>query len=280
MNILSPAKINLFLHVIRKRPDNYHDIQSLMCPVGLFDSIKIEFKGDTIAVSCDNPDVPNDESNLAFRAAVLFFEKIGIKPPGIFIKIDKKIPVAAGLGGGSSNAATVLKALNHHFSKHFSHDQLNKMGLEIGADVPFFLLGKPAIASGVGEQLELYENLPEFKVILIYPDIKVTTAKVYKNLNLRLTNCEKKPKYPFFKNRDFDFKSHLYNDLEAVVVSWHPEILEVKNTLARYGAEGVLMSGSGPTVFGLFRNPNKAHETMKKLSGHEKWRVFLVDVLL
>lgn len=279
MKILSPAKINLFLHVIQKRPDNYHDIFSLMCPVGLYDSISFEFTGHSIRVTCDHPDVPEDESNLAFQAAALFSEKTGNRSLGLLMKIEKNIPVAAGLGGGSSNAATVLNVLNQHYSEPFSMDQLQKMGLAIGADVPFFLLGKPAIASGIGEQLEVYGHWFDFKVVLVYPDIKVSTAKVYKNLNLRLTNCKKKPKYPISKKREFDLESHLHNDLEAVTLPWHPEILEVKKNLALCGADGVLMSGSGPSVFGLFRNPDKAYEAAKRLSDSKTWRIFLADIL-
>ncbi len=280
MKILSPAKINLFLHVIQKRPDGYHDIFSLMCPVSVYDSISFEFTGQAIRVTCDHPDVPEDESNLAFRAAVLFSEKIGNRSLGLMMKIDKNIPVAAGLGGGSSNAATVLKVLNKHYSEPFSMGQLQKMGLAIGADVPFFLLGKPAIASGIGETLDVYDHWFDFKVVLVYPGISVSTARVYKNLNLRLTNCKKKPKYPIFEKRKFDLTSHLHNDLEAVTLSWHPEILEIKNRLALCGADGVLMSGSGPSVFGLFRSPDKAYEAAKRLSDNKAWRIFLADILV
>ncbi len=280
MEILSPAKINLFLKVLKKRPDGYHDIFSLMCPVSLYDIISFDFTGNGISVSCNHPDVPEDETNLAFKAAYLFFEKIGNRSSGLFLKIDKKIPVAAGLGGGSSNAATVLKALNKHYANPFSQEQLQNMGLAIGADVPFFILGKPAIARGVGERLNAYDGLVNCKVILICPDIKVSTAQVYKNLNLGLTNCKKKPKYPIFKNHHFDFGSNLYNDLEPVAISWHPEISEVKNALFLHGADNVLMSGSGPTVFGLYKSVSHACEAVEKLSENKLWKVFLANLLL
>jgi 4-diphosphocytidyl-2-C-methyl-D-erythritol kinase len=280
MEILSPAKINLFLKVLKKRPDGYHNIFSLMCPVSLYDIISFDFTGHGICVSCNHPDVPEDETNLVFKAADLFFEKMGDRPPGLLIKIDKKIPVAAGLGGGSSNAATVLKALNKHYAKPFSQEQLQKMGLAIGADVPFFILGKPAIARGVGERLKVYGGLVDCKVILICPHIKVSTAQVYKNLNLGLTNCKKKPKYPIFKNRNFDFGSNLYNDLETVATSWHPEILELKNALVLQGAENVLMSGSGPTVFGLYKSMGQARKAVEKLTENKLWKVFLASLLL
>ena len=280
MEILSPAKINLFLKILKKRPDGYHDIFSLMCPVGLYDLISLDIEGSRIRVSCNNPDVPEDESNLAFKAAHLFFEQMGDMPRGLFIKIKKKIPVAAGLGGGSSNAAAVLMALNKNFGNPISQEQLQKMGAAIGADVPFFILGKPAIARGTGERLKVYEGLDDCMVVLICPDIRVSTAQVYKNLNLGLTNCKKKPKYPIFKNRNFDFRSNLYNDLEVVAASWHPEILEVKKALIYQGADNVLMSGSGPTVFGLYKNGRKAREAVKKLAENKSWKVFLVNLLL
>jgi len=280
MEILSPAKINLFLKVVKKRRDGYHNIFSLMCPVSLYDIISFDFTGHGICVSCKHPDVPEDETNLVFKAAYLFFEKMGDRPPGLLIKIDKKIPVAAGLGGGSSNAATVLKALNKHYANPFSQEQLQKMGLAIGADVPFFILGKPAIARGVGERLKVYGGLVDCKVILISPHIKVSTAQVYKNLNLGLTNCKKKPKYPIFKNHHFDFGSNLYNDLEPVAISWHPEISEVKNALFLHGADNVLMSGSGPTVFGLYKSVSHACEAVEKLSENKSWKVFLANLLL
>ncbi len=280
MEILSPAKINLFLKVLKKRADGYHDIFSLMCPVSLYDSMSFDFTGHGISVSCKHPEVPEDETNLAFKAASLFFEKMGEPISGLSIKISKKIPVAAGLGGGSSNAATVLKTLNKHYAETFSQEQLQKMGLAIGSDVPFFILGKPAIARGVGERLNVYEGLDDCNVVLICPDIKVSTAQVYKNLNLGLTNCKKKPKYPIFKNREFDFCSNLFNDLEAVAVSWHPEILEIKNALIHHGADNVLMSGSGPTVFGLYKSEGQACEAVEKLSENKSWKVFLANLLL
>lgn len=280
IEILSPAKINLFLKVLRKRPDGYHDIFSLMCPVSLFDLISLDFTGEGIRVSCSHEDVPEDETNLAFKAACLFFKKLGTLPSGLCIKIHKNIPVAAGLGGGSSNAASVLKALNSHFGYPLSQEQLMKLGLVIGADVPFFILGRPAIARGVGERLKVYNGLADCTVVLICPDIKVSTAQVYKNLNLGLTNCKKKPKYPIFKNRDFDFISNLYNDLEIVAASWHPEILEVKKALTLQGADNVLMSGSGPTVFGLYKNLSNAREAVKKLGKNKRWKLFLTHFLL
>ncbi|QTA91796.1 4-(cytidine 5'-diphospho)-2-C-methyl-D-erythritol kinase [Desulfonema magnum] len=277
--LLSPAKINLFLQVTGKRPDGYHELFTIMCPVGLYDTVSLTFGAENITVSCADPDVPEDETNLAFRAAAVFFQAMN-KHEGVEISIDKKIPVAAGLGGGSSNAAAVLSGLNRYYKDIFSRDELMNMGLSIGADVPFFILGKPAIATGIGEKLEIYEKLNPFYIVLIYPGVKVSTADVYKNFNLRLTSNKKRVKdYPF-KKCGFDAEHHLYNDLETVTMSKHPEIRAVKALLLNHGARGSLMSGSGATVFGLFSDADKARSAKQFLSQNEKWKVCLAELLV
>ncbi len=235
--LLSPAKVNLFLQVTGKRPDGYHELFTLMCPVGLYDTVSLTFGTKKTRVFCPDPDVPEDETNLAFKAAAIFFRALN-KNEGVEISIDKKIPVAAGLGGGSSNAATVLSGLNRYYDDPFSRDGLMDMGLSIGADVPFFILGKPAVATGIGEKLETYEKLSLFHIVLIYPGIKVSTADVYKNFNLGLTSDKKRFKDFPFKKYGFDAEHHLYNDLETVTMSKHPEIRAVKALLLNHGARG------------------------------------------
>ncbi len=280
MILASPAKINLFLQVTGKRPDGYHEIFSLMCPIGLYDSIELTFEGEAMAVECNRPDVPEDETNLVCRAAKMFFDGLGVRSPGMRFRIEKKIPVGAGLGGGSSNAASVLKGLNSLSGKPFSLEKLQELGLGVGADVPFFILCKPAVATGIGEKLRLYPGLPEYKVVLVYPNIKVSTAHVYKNLKLGLTNCEKKLKNAIFKNQGFDIRNHLCNDLETVAEQWHPEISQIKRTLRENGANGVLMSGSGSTVFGLFEREDEAKLAAGRLAEHKSWDVYAADMLL
>ncbi|MBW2573109.1 MAG: 4-(cytidine 5'-diphospho)-2-C-methyl-D-erythritol kinase, partial [Deltaproteobacteria bacterium] len=184
MKILSPAKINLFLQIVGKRPDGYHDLFSLMCCVGLYDTVSMDAGVEETAVSCDHPHVPEDKTNLAFGAADLFYKKLK-KNEGVKISIQKQIPVAAGLGGGSSNAAAVFLGLNRYYGYPFSTDELMSMGLSIGADVPFFIFRRPATASGIGEKLEVYPGLKKLKILLIFPGFSVSTATVYKNLNLR-----------------------------------------------------------------------------------------------
>ncbi len=279
MKLLSPAKINLFLQVVGRRPDNYHDVISLMCCVSLCDSVSLTFGTAATTVACQHPDIPQDETNLAFAAADLFFKSLN-KNEGVGIVIEKHIPVAAGLGGGSSNAATVLAALNRYYDVPFSQKELISMGRCIGADVPFFLFGRPAIATGVGEQLEAYKGLEKLNILLINPGFGVSTAKVYKNLNLRLTKCKKKLSYSLLKKQGFDIRRHLCNDLETAAVAEYPDIITVKEALLKYGAIGALMSGSGPTVFGLFSSSAKARRASEKIyQENSKWRLYLAEII-
>jgi 4-diphosphocytidyl-2-C-methyl-D-erythritol kinase len=278
MKILSPAKINLFLQVTGKRPDGYHDLFSLMCCVSLFDTILLQFGGNTIEIDSDHPQVPLDETNLAHKAAVLFFKNLDTAG-GVKITIEKSIPVAAGLGGGSSNAASVLQGLNHYYDSPFSRNQLMSMGLSLGADVPFFLFEKPALASGIGEKLEAYPNLPPYHVVLICPGFAVSTAEVFQNLNLGLTKCKKKISSSSFRETGYDVSRHLCNDLEAVTASRYPVIRSVKEQLLTHGALGALMSGSGPTVFGLFSEPDKAAAAMQACGGNTCWKSYLAEII-
>jgi 4-diphosphocytidyl-2-C-methyl-D-erythritol kinase len=278
MKILSPAKINLFLQILGKRPDGYHDLITLMCCIGLYDTVSLTFNVKDITVSCDHPDVPEDETNLAYGAARLFFKKVK-KNDGVTIFIKKKIPVAAGLGGGSSNAAAVFLGLNRHYGYPISTDELMSMGLSLGADVPFFIFQKPAIASGIGEKLEAYQNLKNLKILLVFPGFSISTADVYKKLNLGLTKCEKKLKSFLLNKQRFDPRYHLCNDLEAVTASEYPVIKTVKEALLNQGASGALMTGSGSTIFGLFSDSNAASKASHALFRIHKWKMHLADMI-
>lgn len=276
MEIESPAKINLFLHILGKRPDGYHELSSLMCCVTLYDILLIDTGFKNISVSCTDPEIPTDEKNHAYRAADLFLKKLD-KKDGVRIHINKNIPAGAGLGGGSSNAAAVLSGLNKLFGNPFTLSEIMKMGLEIGADVPFFLFKKPALATGIGDNLEEYPVKIPYKILIIYPGFGVSTKDVYNNLNLRLTNCKKKLKSSPFE-REFD-PELLCNDLESVTASRHPEINEVKEALFIMGAKGALMSGSGSSVFGLFPDYDSAINVGNVLSQNRGWRIFVVDAM-
>lgn len=287
MEIFSPAKINLFLEVTGKRADGYHNLRSLICGISLFDKITLLPGGNEIFVSCDQDGIPEDESNLAARAAKLFFEKSGRKNAGVKIKIEKKIPAGAGLGGGSSNAAAVLTGLNSYYDTPFSGDELINMGVMIGADVPFFIYGKAAIAEGIGEKLEFCENIVHYHVIVIYPGVAVSTAEVYKKLNFGLTKSKKETKRRLVNKGLVDPVKHLYNDLEKPAFLICNKISRLREILSLFGADGVLMSGSGSSVFGLYSDLNYARVAYAELQEYakeqavcENWQFFLVDMIV
>jgi len=278
MKILSPAKINLFLQVTGKRPDGFHELYSLMCCLDLFDVILLRFGGKKIVVESANPKIPLDETNSAYRAARLFFDSMQITA-GLNIRIEKALPVAAGLGGGSSNAAGVLMGLNRRYGSPFSRDELVAMGLELGADVPFFLFQKPALASGVGEILEAYRGTLPYHVVLLNPGFEVLTGEVFGNLNLGLTKCKKIITKPLLKQSGFDPLLHLCNDLETVTIPKYSVIEVLKKKLLKYGALGALMSGSGPTVFGLFSDPRKADEARQAIGQEIRVKAYTADII-
>ncbi len=287
MELFSPAKINLFLEVTGKRPDGYHELHTLMCGISLFDKITLTPCDDKIMVSCDQEGIPEDETNLAAQAAKVFFEKLGRKNAGVKIKIEKKIPAGAGLGGGSSNAAAVLTGLNQYYDTPFSGDELIGIGVTIGADVPFFIYCKAAIAEGIGEKLEFCENIVHYNVILIYPGVAVSTAEVYKKLNFGLTKRKKETKSRLLNKRLVDPVKLLFNDLEAPAFSICNKISDLRDVILSFGAEGVLMSGSGSAVFGLYSDSEKAGVAYKELQKYietqavcEHWQLFLVDMIV
>jgi 4-diphosphocytidyl-2-C-methyl-D-erythritol kinase len=251
-----------------------------MCCVSLYDTVTLNFDAADISVVCSHPDVPEDETNLAWRAAHKFLSQTQTDA-GIEIILEKKIPVAAGLGGGSSDAAAVLSGLNRYYDQPLSQEELSALGLTLGADVPFFIFRKPAIAEGVGEKLKRFHRIKPLPVLLVYPEIHVSTTSVYDNFNLGLTKCKQRLKKHFFDNEhSFDMIQCLYNDLETVTMHRHSEVRKAQKALIRYGAGGALMSGSGPTVFGLFDNNAKAESAKKELLTNSRWQVFHVEMLV
>jgi 4-diphosphocytidyl-2-C-methyl-D-erythritol kinase len=276
--IPSPAKINLFLKVVGKRSDGYHELVTLMCRVSLFDTVTLSFGQPSISVHCTHPEVPENKANLAYKAAALFLQTLS-RPDGVAISIEKVIPVAAGLGGGSSNAAAVLMGLNQHHGFPFSKKELMAMGLQVGADVPFFVFGHCAVARGIGERLEQFHGMPSWAVVLVCPRCRISTQWVYKRFTLRLTNCRENFKVLPFTEDLTKIKSFLFNDLEQVTVTEFREIDSIKTALVDLGAEGALMSGSGPAVFGLFRNQQQASLALQRMR-QRRWDTYLVNVLL
>jgi len=281
LTLASPAKINLFLHVTGRRPDGYHQLFSLMCCISIQDRIRMEFHGNGMAVECTHSGVPLDDTNLALNAARAFYAACADLPAaGLRIRIDKRIPVAAGLGGGSSNAAAVLTGLNAYHGNPLSESELSAVGLSLGADVPFFLFGRPALATGVGEHLEPFDMVTDYHLVLVFPGFPVSTAMVFSQLNLGLTNREKKPTKALLKNKGFIAPQHLHNDLETVTLKKYPDIEKAKIWLCDLGALGALMSGSGPSVFGLFEDEQAAREAADILREQSSWQVFATRLVL
>lgn len=278
LTVRAPAKINLVLRVIGRRADGFHDIYSVMQPVSLYDTIEIRAaEGRGITVETDSVEAPGGRENLAYWAAELFFRESG-RDPGVFISISKRIPVGAGLGGGSSDAASVLMALNEVFSGGLADERLMELGALLGSDVPFFIHKGSAIATGRGEVLRPVP-LPGYGYILLNPGFHVSTAWVYGNLNLTKSDENYNLTYSVEALGDVRrLKSLLRNDLEEVTAKRHPEVLELKKILLDSGAEAALMSGSGPTVFGLFKDPGAAEEAFGRLDRalEEGVRRFLV----
>ncbi|MFD1957241.1 4-(cytidine 5'-diphospho)-2-C-methyl-D-erythritol kinase [Paenibacillus thailandensis] len=277
----APAKINLLLDVIRKREDGYHEVEMIMTMVDLADRLEMEeLPRDTIIISSQAGYIPLDEKNLAFQAAKLIKERYDVRK-GVYIHLDKKIPVAAGLAGGSSDAAAALRGLNRLWGLQIPEDELCRLGAELGSDVPFCVTGGTALATGRGEKLEKIENPPGCWVVLAKPPINVSTADVYGKL--RANEIGRHPSaanmLSAIRRGDFnDICAGLGNVLEDVTLKLYPEVLQLKESMQRLGADGVLMSGSGPTVFGLVSKEAKLARIYNGLRGFCK-EVYVVRML-
>lgn len=279
LEISSPAKVNLFLRVCGKRDDGYHEIESLMHPVSLSDNVLLEPGGKGVEIRCPASDAPEDDSNLASRAAQLFYESLGRKA-GLSIRLEKRIPIGAGLGGGSSNAAAVLKGLNVLEDSPFSTAQLAAMGARLGADVPFFVYGKPALATGFGEKITPFDCMYLHYMVIVYPGFAASTARVYKKCNLALTRCKKIHRVPDLTGGLRAVEDLLCNDLEEPAMALYPEITGVKAAFLETGAKGALMSGSGSSVFGLYDSRAQAVAAQERLREiNSRWSVFLCRML-
>jgi len=266
----APAKINLSLDVLRKREDGYHEVEMVMTMVDLADRIEMqELPRDTIIISSQAGYIPLDEKNLAFQAARLIKDRYDVKQ-GVYIHLDKKIPVAAGLAGGSSDAAATLRGLNRLWKLNIPVTELQKLGAELGSDVPFCVTGGTAIATGRGEKLQPIEAPPQCWVVLAKPPINVSTSEIYGKL--RAASIQHHPSASLIvdaiERKRFDLLcDRLGNVLEEVTLELYPEVRQLKECMVRLGADGVLMSGSGPTVFGLVSKEAKVPRIYNGLRG-------------
>ncbi len=273
--VKAPAKLNLRLKITNRRPDGYHELVSLVVPIDLFDLLELRVMGKRgIELSCEGFRVPTDENNLAYQAALSFLSKARIEQ-GVSIKLTKNIPVAAGLGGGSSDAAATLLTLNEMWSQPLSLSELHTIAVQLGADVPFFLYSEPSLATGIGEILEPVKKWPKLWYVIVTPPLQVSTSWVYGNLKLELTRGEYDYIVKFLKSAPFAVSAILENDLEEVTSTRFPVIETIKEFLVDAGAEGALMTGSGPSVFGVFSSLNQALSAKQFLISQSLGDVFV-----
>jgi len=277
--IKAPAKINLYLDILGKRPDGYHDLKMIMQTVSLYDEISLKKIDTTIELSSDAP-MPTGEKNTAYKAAKLMIDTFGIKS-GVKIEIKKKIPMGAGLAGGSTDAAGVIKGMNEMFELGQNQEELAKLGKKVGADVPFCVIGGTAIAEGIGEQITVLDKFNDVDIVMVKPDFSASTAYIFGKYcgdDLREKPGIEKL-IESMRNRDIkEVGKYLYNALETVTAIEYDEIDKIKSKLLELGAQGPLMSGSGSTVYGLFQCRQEAEFAVEELSQKYK-QLFLVKTI-
>lgn len=267
------AKINLSLDVVRRRADGYHEVKMIMQTIGIYDEIRMEKCEQGIHVTVSMGDgfgeeiLPADENNLVCKAAKLITESFGIRE-GIKIHLDKRIPMAAGMAGGSTDAAAVFRGMNKLFKLDMDTDKMKKMAVKIGADVPYCIEGGAQLSEGIGEILTPLEQVPDFNLLIAKPDISVSTKYVYENLNLQAikSHPDVDGMVAAIRNGDRDgILKRMENVLENVTLEKYPVIREIKTFMKENGAQNALMSGSGPTVFGIYKDQTSAEEAARLL---------------
>lgn len=278
--VKAPAKINLTLDVLHKRSDGYHEVEMIMTTIDLADRIELTLLDkNEIKISSQNRFVPDDQRNLAYQAAKLLKERYQVQK-GVQIGIEKTIPVAAGLAGGSSDAAAVLRGLNKLWHLGLTLDELAQLGAEIGSDVSFCVYGGTALATGRGEKISELPTPPRCWVVLAKPLIGVSTADIYRRLNVdTLNHPNTKEMIRSLEKNDFKgLCKNVGNVLEEVTLNVYPEVAQIKDQMIKFGADAVLMSGSGPTVFALVQYDSRMHRLYNGLRGFCE-QVFAVQML-
>jgi 4-diphosphocytidyl-2-C-methyl-D-erythritol kinase len=272
IRITAFAKVNLGLRVLDKRDDGYHNIESVLQTVSLADELEIAKQGQDIVISSDNPDVPTDGSNLCYKAAKLFIEETR-DPCGLALHIKKRIPVGAGLGGGSSDAASVLTGLNILFSGGLTLERLRDMALHIGSDVPFFLEGGTSLIGGRGERIEPIRPEPLFHYLIVYPHVSIDTKWAYGRINCltRDTHYSNINVYSFVETATKGGLLELHNDFEEVVLIEYPELSQIRELLTAHNARAVSLSGSGSSVFGIFHDGQEMNGALADLREKGYW---------
>lgn len=262
------AKINLGLDVLRRREDGYHEVRMIMQTISLYDKIVMQkLKQPEIQVKTNLFYVPENENNLAYQAAKLLMDEFGLES-GVYIDLQKYIPVAAGMAGGSSDAAAVLYGMNQMFHLNLSKRELMKRGVKIGADVPYCIMRGTALAEGIGEKLSPLPPMPNCKVLVAKPPVSVSTKFVYENLKLEDTAAHPDIDILLAGLQEGNLRkiaANMGNMLESVTIPHYPVISEIRDEMLRSGALNAMMSGSGPTVFGLFDDKKKAKKAAFKI---------------
>ena len=271
MRLYANAKINLTLDVTAKRSDGYHEVSMIMQSLSLHDVLDIEqMQGDSIILTCDNNTLPCDDSNLIIRAAKALMSYTG-HSNGLKMHLSKNIPMAAGLAGGSADAAAALVGINELMGYGLSMDELKSIGAKLGADIPFCIQGGTCLAEGIGEILTPVDSMPDCSIVLVKPPFDVSTKYVYEHLDAipydKLKHPDTCKMVKLIRSGSLaDIAAGIGNILEEVTVTGYPEISDIKSALSSYGALGVLMSGSGPTVYAIFDDRRKAEEAAEGMS--------------
>lgn len=278
LKLKSPGKLNLRLDVLGKRPDGFHELRMLNSAISIYDDIELQIIDRGIEVDCSNdPNVPSGDENIVYKASkeVMAYSN---KNVGVRIKIDKQIPSGAGMGGGSSNAAIVIAGINQLLKINLSKEKLIMIGLRFGADIPFFLYGSPAIATGVGESLTRVKRMPRIPFVIVSPNLTVSTREIYERYRPNGDHAEE-----LVIPKEFSTKKSVIrlmnNDLERVTTRQYPIVEEIKGLLLNQGALAAQMTGSGPSVFGIFSDKDSALKALKRLAsrGKKKWQVFFAE---
>jgi 4-diphosphocytidyl-2-C-methyl-D-erythritol kinase len=279
MKLLAPAKINLFLEVKNKRKDGYHNLESLMQAVSLYDKLTIKPKRHGITFRCSDKNLPADEKNLAYKAAITLKNKLNVNK-GADIYLEKNIPAGAGLGGGSSDAAAVIKGLLHLWKRKLSKSMVLALAKKLGADVPFFIMGGTAVARGIGEKLKKLKSLKDTGFLLVNPGFGISTKEVYNSLRFPLTRKQKINRITKQLNASAPSKKWggmMFNRLEEAVLPKHPEIGRIKAIFTSYGYYS-LMSGSGSTVFGVIESKKHAGKLERQFKKYG-WKCWFVKAI-
>jgi len=259
--LYAPAKVNLRLEVLAKQEDGYHQLRMIVVPITLFDEIDLEFSRQGIELKSTGWEIVG--SNLVEKAVRYFQEKFQLDF-GIKIFLKKNIPPGSGLGGGSSDAGVVLRALCEHFQVPLSRLDLKEIAYQLGADIPFFIFSQPAWVEGIGEKLEVFSDFPGLYFLLLKPAFSLSSREVYQSYSLAPDLTVEPKEVILTRLFQRDWQGILKNDLEKVALERHPELKRLKSVLKSLGAEGVIMSGSGPTLVGVYSHPAQAQKAKEK----------------